>query len=103
MQPHRRQRGFTLLELLVVLAIIALAAALIAPALVVAPRPPKPEPADFCGKAAGEVAMVIEAGTGSDVLTFIAGTTDNTLNSLEAGHPYFVFLLTSVTGCDFGG
>ena len=41
------ERGFTLLELLVVLAIVALAAALIAPALVVAPRPPKPELISF--------------------------------------------------------
>lgn len=46
-RAHRCERGFTLLELLVVLAIVALAAALIAPALVVAPRPPKPELISF--------------------------------------------------------
>ena len=77
--------GFTLLELLVVLAIIALAAGLIAPALVVAPRPPKPELISFLEE---QRRYAIESGTAVNVIyddNVLIGTPDRTSFEFSEG------------------
>ena len=85
-RARRSERGFTLLELLVVLAIIALAVALIAPALVVTPRPPKPELISFLEE---QRRHAIESGTAVNVIYVdngLIGTPDGASFELSEGH-----------------